>query len=162
MAKAQKSVKTNAMRILDAAKVEYTMHEYEHAGGFTDGVTIALKTGQPQEKVFKTLVTRGASKNFYVFVIPVAEELHLKKAAKVVGEKSIEMIHVAEITKITGYVRGGCSPIGMQKPFKTVIHESCLGQQTMLVSGGSIGTQIEIKPDLLIKASNAVTADIIT
>jgi len=162
MAKAPKSVKTNAMRILDAAKVEYTMHEYEHDNGFTDGVTIALKTGQPQEKVFKTLVTRGASKSFYVFVIPVAEELHLKKAAKVVGEKSIEMIHVAEITKITGYVRGGCSPIGMKKPFKTVIHESCLEQQTMLVSGGSIGTQIEIKPDLLIKAANATTADVIT
>ncbi len=150
MAKAQKSVKTNAMRILDSAKIEYTMHEYEHNEGFTDGVTIALKTGQPQEKVFKTLVTRGASKSFFVFVIPVAEELHLKKAAKAVGEKSIEMIHVSEITPITGYVRGGCSPIGMKKPFKTVIHESCLTQDTMLVSGGSIGTQIEIKPDLLV------------
>ena len=161
MAKAQKSVKTNAMRILDATKIEYTMHEYEHDQGFTDGVTIALKTGQPQEKVFKTLVTRGASKNFYVFVVPVAEELHLKKAAKVVGEKSIEMIHVSEITKITGYVRGGCSPVGMKKQFKTVIHESCLDLPTMMVSGGSIGTQIEIKPQLLIEASKAETADII-
>lgn len=161
MAKAQKSVKTNAMRILDGAKIEYTMHEYEHDQGFTDGVTIALKTGQPQQKVFKTLVTRGASKNFYVFVVPVAEELHLKKAAKVVGEKSIEMIHVAEITKITGYVRGGCSPVGMKKLFKTVIHSSCLDLPTMMVSGGSIGTQIEIAPHLLIEAAKAETADII-
>lgn len=161
MSKAHKSVKTNAMRILDAAKIEYTMHEYEHDQGFTDGVTIAEKTGQPLEKVFKTLVTRGASKEFYVFVIPVAEELDLKKAAKAVGEKSIEMIHVSEITKITGYVRGGCSPVGMKKLFKTVIHQSCLSLPSMLVSGGSIGTQIEIAPQNLISVSNAQTADII-
>lgn len=161
MAKTQKSVKTNAMRILDSSKIPYTMHEYEHDQGFTDGVTIAQKTGQPQEKVFKTLVTRGASKNYFVFVIPVSEELHLKKAAKVVCEKSIEMIHVSEITTITGYVRGGCSPIGMKKQFKTVIHNSCLELETMMVSGGSIGTQIEIAPDLLIKASRAEVEDII-
>ena len=162
MAKAPKSVKTNAMRILDAAKVEYTMHEYEHDNGFTDGVTIALKTGQPQEKVFKTLVTRGASKSFYVFVIPVAEELHLKKAAKAVKEKSVAMIRADEITTLTGYVRGGCSPVGMKKSYPTVIEEAALRHETIIVSAGKIGSQLELAPEDLAKLTRAKFADITT
>lgn len=108
--------------------------------------------GLPLEKVFKTLVTQGKSKNFYVFVIPVAEELNLKSAATSVGEKSVEMIHVKDINKITGYIRGGCSPIGMKKQFQTVIHESAKELEQMIVSGGKIGFQIELKPEDLAKA----------
>lgn len=143
--------KTNAMRILEKEKIPYTMHTYE-AGDQIDGVSVATKLGLPLEKVFKTLVTQGKSKNFYVFVIPVAEELNLKAAATSVGEKSVEMIHVKDINKITGYIRGGCSPIGMKKQFQTVIHESAKELEQMIVSGGKIGFQIELKPEDLAKA----------
>lgn len=145
--------KTNAMRILEKEKIPYTMHTYE-PGNQIDGVSVATKLGLPLEKVFKTLVTQGKSKDFYVFVIPVAEELNLKSAAAAVGEKSVEMIHVKDINKITGYIRGGCSPVGMKKQFKTVIHESAKALEQMIVSGGKIGFQIELSPDDLAKACN--------
>ena len=123
MAKKDKN-KTNVMRILDKAKLPYTPHEYEHGDGAVDGVTVAARLGQNVEEVFKTLVCHGHSGDYCVFVIPVAEELDLKKAARAAGEKSVEMIHVKDINAVTGYVRGGCSPIGMKKAFKTVFHES--------------------------------------
>ena len=154
--------KTNAMRILDRNKIKYTVHEYLHVEGeAVDGLNVARLTGQDPEQVFKTLVTRGASKNYYVFVLPVAEELDMKKAAKSVGEKSVEMIHVSEINGITGYIRGGCSPVGMKKQFKTTFAEEALSQPTIMVSGGKIGLQIEAAPADLITAVRGQTADII-
>ena len=152
--------KTNAMRILEKEKIDYTMHTYE-PGDPIDGVSVATKLGLPLEKVFKTLVTQGKSKDFYVFVIPVAEELNLKAAAAAVGEKSVEMIHVKDINKITGYIRGGCSPVGMKKQFKTVIHESAAELEQMIVSGGKIGFQIELNPEDLAKACNGTFGAIV-
>ena len=153
--------KTNVMRLLEQKKIKYTAHEYPHGDEAVDGVTVAESLGQPPEKVFKTLVARGASKKIYVFDIPVAEELDLKKAAKAVGEKSIAMIHVKEITDLTGYVRGGCSPVGMKKQYPTVFHASCLAEDTIMVSAGKIGYQVELAPAELIKLTRASTADII-
>ena len=153
--------KTNVMRLLDQKKIKYTAREYPHGDEPVDGVTVAESLGQPVEKVFKTLVARGASKKIYVFDIPVAEELDLKKAAKAVGEKSIAMIHVKEITELTGYVRGGCSPVGMKKQYPTVFHESCLTQDTIMVSAGKIGYQAELSPEELIRLTRGTTADII-
>ena len=127
-----------------------------------DGVTVARMTGRDPACVFKTLVTRGASKGIYVFVIPVAEELDLKKAAKAVGEKSIAMVHVSEINALTGYVRGGCSPIGMKKQYKTVYHSSILSLDTVLVSAGKIGQQVELSPADLIGLTRGDTANIVT
>ncbi len=144
-----KTQKTNAMRILDAKKIPYSTHSYDHSDGAIDGVSVAQKLGQNPAQVFKTLVTQGASRNYYVFVIPVAKELNLKAAAKAVGEKAVAMIHVADINKVTGYIRGGCSPIGMKKPFVTVLDQSAFSQQTILVSAGKIGQQIEISPSAL-------------
>ena len=156
-----KEAKTNAMRILEREKVPYTAHEYAHEEGVAvDGVTVAASMGEDPACVYKTLVTQGASKNYFVFVIPVAAELDLKAAARSVGEKSVAMIHVADINKVTGYIRGGCSPVGMKKQFVTVYDESCLAQQTMLVSGGRIGTQIECAPADLIKVTRGRTAAI--
>ena len=152
--------KTNVMRLLEQKKVRYTPHEYAHGEEAVDGVTVAKLTGLPEEKVFKTLVTRGASKGIYVFVIPVASELDLKKAAKAAGEKSIAMIHVSEINALTGYVRGGCSPIGMRKQYKTFYHMSCESLDTMAVSAGKIGAQVELAPAELIRLTRGVTADI--
>ncbi len=137
--------KTNAMRILDSAGVSYKQHDY-HSEGFIDGVTVAHKVGMPPDQVFKTLVAQGASRAYYVFVIPVEKELNLKAAAKAVGEKSVEMIKVADITKVTGYVRGGCSPIGMKKTFRTVIDRACEAFDSVLVSAGKLGAQIELSP----------------
>ena len=153
--------KTNVMRLLEQKKIKYKAYEYPHGDEAVDGVTVARLTGQDPEKVFKTLVLRGASKAIYVFVIPVEAELELKKAAKAAGEKSVAMIHVSEINALTGYVRGGCSPIGMRKQYKTFIHESCLSLETMIVSAGKIGYQIELSPQDLMKLSRALTADII-
>lgn len=158
----KKEAKTNAMRQLDTAKIAYTVHEYEHEDGAIDGVSVAAKLGQKPEAVFKTLVTMAASgKNCCVFVIPVAQELDLKKAAKAVGEKSVSMLHVVDINKYTGYIRGGCSPVGMKKLYPTVFDESCLTQPTICVSGGRIGTQIEAAPGDLIRLTKAKTASII-
>ncbi len=156
----KKDIKTNAMRILDKNKIEYKEHLYE-CKEFMDGVSIAEKLGQPPEKTFKTLVTVGKSKKYYVFVLPVGDELSLKKAAASVGEKAVEMIYVKDITAITGYVRGGCSPIGMKKQFQTVIHESAKEFETIMFSGGRLGAQIETSPISLSELINAKFADII-
>lgn len=149
------------MRKLDTAHVIYRTYEYDVEDGHIDGVSTAHKLGQPVERVFKTLVTQGASRNYFVFVLPVAEELNLKAAARSVGEKSVEMIPVAEINKVTGYIRGGCSPIGMKKAFTTVIDASCEGLPSMIVSAGKIGHQIELAPSDLMKVSCASVAPII-
>lgn len=158
---AEKNIKTNAMRVLDKQKIAYTTHTYPHDDGLIDGISICNKMNLPFEKVYKTLVTVGHSKNHYVFVIPVDKELDLKKAAQSVGEKNVEMIAVKDINKITGYIRGGCSPIGMKKQFQTVINNSCLSLSTFLVSAGKIGFQIEINPADLITLIDAKTFDII-
>ena len=140
----KKEVKTNVMRILEKEKVDYEAHYYPHGKEAVDGVTVAELTGQDPDYVFKTLVTVSNKKEYFVFVIPVAEELDLKKAAKAVGAKSIEMIHVKDINKITGYIRGGCSPVGMKKFFRTVIDKSVLDiEDTIFFSAGKIGFQIE-------------------
>ena len=154
--------KTNVMRLLEQKKVPYTPHQYPHQEGMAvDGATVAAVLGRDPASVFKTLVTRGATKANYVFVVPVLAELDLKKAARAVGEKSIEMIHVKELTPLTGYVRGGCSPVGMKKQYRTVFDESVLTQQKVYVSGGRIGTQVCCAPADLIRAARAATAKII-
>lgn len=154
-------LKTNVMRILEKKKIPYTHHEYEHGDTAVDGVTVAAMIGRSEDQVYKTLVTQGASKNYYVFVLPVSGELDLKKAARAVHEKSIEMIHVDEIYKLTGYVRGGCSPIGMKKQFKTVFHQKALTLDTIIVSAGKIGSQIELAPKDLISIVRGETAEIL-
>ena len=143
---AKKLQKTNAMRILDSKKIEYNMYTYEVDDNHIDGISVAQKLNQDENMVFKTLVAQGASKNYYVFVIPVAESLDMKKAAKVAGEKNIEMIHVKDINKVTGYIRGGCSPVGMKKLYPTFIHKSGKDLEKIIVSGGKIGFQIELSP----------------
>jgi len=152
--------KTNAMRILDKNHLEYIPHEYSCNDGAIDGVSVANKMNLPLDKVYKTLVTIGASKNLFVYVIPVADELNLKAAAKIVGEKSIEMIKVSDINKFTGYIRGGCSPIGMKKQYKTVISSKAKEQGTIVFSAGKIGHQIEMSPIRLAELIDAVFADI--
>lgn len=157
-----KEAKTNAMRILEREKVPYTAHEYAHEEGVAvAGVDVAGSMGEDPACVYKTLVTQGNSKNYFVFVIPVAAELDLKAAARSVGEKSVAMIHVADINKVTGYVRGGCSPVGMKKQYTTVFDESVLTQEKVYVSGGRIGTQVRCAPADLIRAARAATAKII-
>lgn len=138
--------KTNVMRILDQKKISYTPHTYPCSGGAVDGATVAGLIGVAPERVFKTLVTRGASRQNYVFVVPVLGSLNLKAAAKAVGEKSIEMIHQAELLPLTGYVHGGCSPVGMKKQLRTVIDDSAQGLEAMVVSAGKIGFQVELSP----------------
>ncbi|MGU8476684.1 Cys-tRNA(Pro) deacylase [Clostridium perfringens] len=145
-----KKLKTNAMRILDSKKVHYEMLSYESEDGKIDGISVAHKIGVDEKNVFKTLVAQGTSKELYVFVIPVAEELDLKNAAKIAGEKKVEMIPVKDILKHTGYIRGGCSPIGMKKNYKTFIHESAEDLDFIIFSAGKIGHQIKMNPkDLL-------------
>lgn len=155
-----KEIKTNAMRILEREKIPFTHYTYE-CDEFIDGIQIADKLSLPYEKVYKTLVTEGSSKNYFVFVIPIAEELDLKKAAKSVGEKSVSMIHVKDINAVTGYIRGGCTAIGMKKQYVTRLDISAKEQETIIVSGGRIGSQIELKPDDLLKAGRGELADII-
>lgn len=156
----QKEIKTNAMRILEQKKIQFTHYTYE-CEEFIDGAQTADLLGLPHEKVYKTLVTVGADKNYYVFVIPIDGELDLKKAAKAVGQKSLSMIPVKEINAVTGYIRGGCTAIGMKKQYKTVIHEAAKNLETMIVSGGRIGSQIELKPEDLKNAANAEFVDIL-
>ncbi|MDO4268553.1 MAG: Cys-tRNA(Pro) deacylase [Eubacteriales bacterium] len=158
MAKA-KEIKTNAMRILDRMKIPYEAMTYE-CGEFVDGVQIADKLGLPHEKVYKTLVTVGASKNYFVFVIPIEAELDLKKAAREVKEKSLAMLHVKEINAVTGYVRGGCTAIGMKKQYVTRIDKSAESLPRMVVSGGHLGTQLELSPADLCRATGAEFADV--
>lgn len=143
-------VKTNVMRILDKQKIEYTPYFYDNKDGRIDGIAVAEKIDKSCETVFKTLVTRS-ERDFFVFVVPVDKELNLKKCAKAVGKKSVEMIRVDEINKATGYIRGGCSPIGMKKQYVTVVDESALLCDTITFSAGKIGAQVEIKPEDLEK-----------
>ncbi|MEH7504529.1 Cys-tRNA(Pro) deacylase [Neobacillus drentensis] len=154
-------VKTNAMRILDAKKVSYEMLTYDNKDGKIDGVSVAEKVGKDPKEVYKTLVAQGASKNVYVFVIPVAEELDLKKAAKAADEKNIEMLPVKDIQKRTGYIRGGCSPIGMKKEYKTFIDESARQVNSIIVSAGKIGVQIVLDPVQLTEITKADIVPII-
>lgn len=154
-------VKTNVMRILEQAKIAYTAHEYEHGKDAVDGVTVARMTGQDPARVFKTLVARGKTGGIYVFSIPVAAELDLKKSAKAVGEKAIELVHVKELLALTGYVRGGCSPVGMKKPYPTVLHATADSLPTVMVSAGKIGYQVELAPKDLLSLVHATTADVI-
>ena len=155
-----KEEKTNVMRTLEQKKIAYTAHAYDPDGPI-DGVSVAQTLGQAPERVFKTLVTRGASGGYYVFDIPVAESLDLKKAAKAVGEKSVAMLPQKELLGLTGYVHGGCSPVGMKKQFPTVFHETAAQYDTICVSAGRIGAQVECRPGDLIGLLRADTADII-
>lgn len=152
--------KTNAMRILDTRKIPYTTYTYE-CDEFIDAIQIADMLGLAHEKVYKTLVTQGASRNYYVFVIPIAEELDMKKAARSVGEKSVAMLHVRDINAVTGYIRGGCTAIGMKKQYITRIDQSAQNLDQIIVSGGKLGMQLELAPQDLAAASGAVFADII-
>lgn len=152
--------KTNVMRVLEQKKIKYTPHSYPHGDDAVDGLTVAALLGVDAAKIFKTLVTRGASRGIYVFVIPVGAELDLKKAAKAVGEKSIEMVHVSEINVLTGYIRGGCSPVGMRKHYTTTYDASALAQDTIIVSAGKIGFQVELEPQALIRITQGKTADV--
>ncbi|MBE6587218.1 MAG: Cys-tRNA(Pro) deacylase [Ruminococcaceae bacterium] len=153
------ALKTNAMRILDAKRIAYKHYEYDE--NTTDGLLVAQLLGQPREKVFKTLVTVAASKQNYVFVIPVGETLDLKKAAKTVSEKSLAMIKQKELLPLTGYIHGGCSPVGMKKQFRTVIHSSAKEQETICVSAGHVGNQIEVSVGELSQLIKAEFAEII-
>lgn len=153
--------KTNAMRILDKNKINYEVITYDISDDKIDGISVAEKTGQDMKEVYKTLVTQGVSREFYVFVIPVDKELDLKKAAKSAGEKSLQMIHVKDITKYTGYIRGGCSPVGMKKLYKTFIQEEARDLENICVSGGKKGLQVKLEPMDLIKIINGSFADVI-
>lgn len=153
--------KTNVMRILEQHGISYTPHSYPHGKEAVDGVSVAEMLGQDPECVYKTLVARGKSGSYFVFDIPVNAELDLKKAAKAVGEKAIELVHVKELLGLTGYVRGGCSPVGMKKQFPTVFHEIAEILPTIMVSAGKIGWQIECAPDDLIALVGAKTADLV-
>lgn len=153
--------KTNAMRILDKNKIKYEVIEYDISDGKIDGVSVAEKTNQDVKEVYKTLVTQGNSKNIYVFVIPVQEELNLKKAAKVCSEKKVDMIHVNDILKLTGYIRGGCSPVGMKKLYKTFIHKDSENLERICVSGGKKGLQVKLSPIDLKETINADFEDLI-
>lgn len=162
MAKKSASEKTNVMRVLEQHKIAYTPHEYPHGKEAVDGASVAHLLGQDPAQVFKTLVARGKSGGFHVFVIPVEKELDLKKAAKASGEKSVEMVHVKELLGLTGYVRGGCSPVGLKKPYPVTLHESANDIPTIIVSAGKIGYQIELAPADLIALVQAKTADLIS
>ena len=156
----KKEEKTNVMRVLDGKKISYESHSYEPDATMT-GEEIAEILGEAPEKVFKTLVTQGKSGAYYVFVIPVQTELDLKKAAKAAGEKAVSMIKQKELLPLTGYVHGGCSPIGMKKQFPTYIHETATGYDHIFVSAGKVGFQIELAPTDLINAVNIKTADLV-
>ncbi len=156
-----KEQKTNAMRFLDKMKIPYETGVYE-CEEFIDGITVAKALGQDPALTFKTLVAKGKSGGYFCFLLPVAEELDLKKAAKSVGEKSVELLHVKDINAVTGYVRGGCTPIGMKKQFPTVIHSSAAVLPEFYISGGRIGTQIKVSPQALAKAIRGGFEDLIS
>lgn len=157
---AKKEVKTNAMRILDKMKIPYVYETYD-CDEFLDGIQVADKLGLAHEMVYKTLVTVGKSKAYYVFVIPIEAEIDFKKAAKVVHEKSLEMLPLKDLTKVTGYVRGGCTSVGMKKAFPTVIQSDAETLEYMYVSAGKLGMQIRLSPLNLCKAANASFEDVI-
>ena len=161
----KKDEKTNVMRILDQKKVPYTPHFYEEGEGPEGtreyGVHVAQALGQDPERAFKTLVAKGASGGYYVFDIPAPDSLDLKKAAKAAGEKSVELLPVKDITAVTGYIRGGCSPVGMKKQYPTIFHQTALDFETIYVSAGKIGAQVEVGPQALLDLLRAETADIV-
>ena len=152
--------KTNVMRLLEQAGVPYVPYGYAHGKEPVDGVTVASILGLDPQRVFKTLVTRGASGGFCVFVIPADGTLDLKKAARAAGEKNVEMIHVSEINKVTGYIRGGCSPLGMKKAYPTFLEETAQLWETILVSAGRIGAQVELESDRLLELCGGQYADL--
>lgn len=154
-----KETKTNAMRILERQKIPYELLTYE-CDDFIDGIHVADKTGTPYEQSFKTLVMEGKSGEYYVFVVPIAQEVDRKAAAKAVGEKSVDMIHVKDIQKVTGYIRGGCSPIGMKKQYATVFDASAANFKEIYVSGGRIGVTLKVSVEGLLKASRGKLAAI--
>lgn len=156
----KKIAKTNAARILDKERIPYEIIHYEIEDGLVDGVSVAAKIGYPEEMVYKTLVAAGASKQHYVFVIPVAEELNLKAAAKAAGEKKVEMAPVKEILTLTGYVKGGCSPVGMKKPFPTFVARQAEKQKEIIVSAGKIGMQIKLDPTNLLEVTDGQFAEL--
>ena len=153
-------IKTNAVRLLEQKNIPYTLYPYETEDGQNDGLSVAEKTGVEPERVFKTLVAQGASRQYYVFLVPVLEELHLKKAAQACGEKKIDMIPMKELLPLTGYVKGGCSPVGMKKKFRTFIDQSGDNFEEILVSGGKVGLQIGLHPKDLVIITEARWADI--
>ncbi|MGE7692383.1 Cys-tRNA(Pro) deacylase [Lysinibacillus sp. NPDC097214] len=161
MAKA-KHAKTNAIRLLEQQKIQFDVIEYETGDGQVDGISVAEKIGHPVSRVFKTLVAKASAQKLFVFVIPVADELDLKAAAKVIGEKKIDMLPVKELLGYTGYVRGGCSPVGMKKLYPTVIDASAQEQGSIIVSAGKIGMQIHLQLDDLVAVTKANIASITT
>lgn len=156
----EKNIKTNAMRILEKKKIPFKVNYYT-CDEFIDGIHIADMLSQSYDMSFKTLVAVGKSKENYVFVLPVDKELDLKKAAKSVGEKNVELLHVKDIREVTGYIRGGCTAIGMKKQFKTVIHSSCMDFEQIIISGGALGVQLFIRPQDFLIAANAKAENII-
>ena len=156
----EKDAKTNAMRMLDKLKISYKVNRYE-CDEFIDGCHIADMLGQSYESSFKTLVTVGKSGSYYVFALPIDRELDMKKCAREVGEKSLEMLHVKDINTVTGYIRGGCTPIGMKKQYRTVIHKTAQDHDEIIISGGKLGTQLVLSPADLAKACAGTFADII-
>lgn len=157
---AKKEEKTNVMRVLEQKGISYIPHTYPHGENAPDGVTVARSLGQDPAAVFKTLVTESASGAYYVFPIPVAETLDLKKAARAVGEKWVAMLPAKKLLPLTGYVHGGCSPVGMKKQFVTVFDETCLLLDTLCVSAGKVGYQVEAAPGDLLALVGASTADL--
>lgn len=151
--------KTNVMRLLDAKKIEYGAREYDPS--VTDGRSVARTLGEEEDAVFKTLVTKDDKRNYFVFVVPVNATLNLKKAAKAVGAKSIEMILQRELLPLTGYIHGGCSPIGMKKAFPTVVNDTAELFEKIFVSAGKVGYQIEIAPDTLLSLTGGKYADLV-
>lgn len=161
MAKEKEPAKTNAMRLLDGAGIHYESHSYDASDGHIDGEAVADKIGRRYDQVYKTLLSQGPGPGqYFVFVLPVDQELDLKKAAKAAGVKSIQLAPVKDLTKLTGYVRGGCSPIGMKKPFPTFVEEDAMLLETMIFSAGRIGAQIECKPDDLLALTGGSYADL--
>ena len=155
------NVKTNAMRILDSKKIEYIVSTYDNKDGKIDGVSVAQKINKNPKEVFKTLVTQGSDRELFVFVIPVHETLDLKKAAKAAGAKSVEMLKQKDLFGLTGYIHGGCSPVGMKKPFKTYVHESAKNYEKFYVSGGHVGVQVKLSPETLKNFIHFEYADLI-
>lgn len=155
----KKLAKTNAIRMLEQQKVPFQIHTYE-ASGAIDGVSVAKKIGHPADHVFKTLVTTAGAEKMYVFVIPVEAELDLKAAARAAGEKKVEMLPLKDLLPTTGYVRGGCSPVGMKKQFPTFIDESAEELDYIIVSAGKIGMQIQLSPKDLANVVNAAFAPV--
>lgn len=158
-----KSNKTNVMRILDREKIPYTAHFYDGISPEGDrayGLHVAQALGEDPDRVFKTLTARGASKQIWVFEIPVADNLDLKKAARAAGEKSIALLHVSELQSVTGYIRGGCSPVGMKKQYPVIFHETALMYDTIYISAGKRDAQVEVSPGALLELLHAQTADL--